>query len=806
MAAVLARARAELRRRWRVTVLLAVLMGLTGGVVLAAVAGARRTDSAMDRFVAYNRPATVEVDGLDLPAVEQLPQVADVDQAAYMALTPSTPSGAPDPGAVGRINPWATMRGHSLVTSERPILVRGRLPDPDQALEVAIDETLAARRRLRLGGTLRMWAYTPRQLQGGFDSSKVPAPQGPALDFTVTGVVRQPSDLSPVPVQQDVIYLGTGDDLYLTPAFWRTYGRTVANVGAGVVVRLHHGARDLAAFTMAVRALPGGRQAMLSVGSDSAAAAGRAKRAMHVQAVALLAFGALTAVAGLLVVGQSIARQVQLDANDHGVLRALGMSGWQLAAVTLIRAALVGAAGAVLAVGLAVAASPLTPIGLARQAEIDPGLAVDVPILAVGALGVLVAVLARAAAAAWRAAQAAGASAVERPPRRSSQVAGGMARAGATPSLVTGVRLALEPARGETAAPLRTAMLGAVIAVAAVTASLTFAASLERLAHTPSLQGWNWDVAVGNANDQRDITPKGALLDRNPLVAGYSAAERPGNDLDVGGTRVPVIGVRPIKGTVLPRVLAGREARSAEEIALGRLTLRRLGRRLGDVVEVRGPDGPRSLRIVGEVLLPAESGDLTMANGAVLTLEGLRAFIPDGSPGQFLVEYAPGANRDAAYASLRRDFGPTVLQAPTADEVENLRRVNGLPFLLAALLGVLGVATLGHALVTSVRRRRDLAVLKTLGFVRRQVSATVAWQATTFAAVALLLGLPLGVATGRWAWVLVNQGLGSPAGPVTPALAVLAAVPATLLVANLVAAVPARAAAATRPAVVLRSE
>jgi ABC-type lipoprotein release transport system permease subunit len=124
------------------------------------------------------------------------------------------------------------------------------------------------------------------------------------------------------------------------------------------------------------------------------------------------------------------------------------------------------------------------------------------------------------------------------------------------------------------------------------------------------------------------------------------------------------------------------------------------------------------------------------------------------------------------------------------------------------LLAVLGAATLGHLLVTSVRwrRRRDLAVLKTLGFVRGQVSATVAWQATTLAAIALLVGLPLGVAAGRWAWVLVNQGLGSPAGPVTPTLAVLAVVPATILVANLVAALPARAAAATRPAVVLRSE
>jgi hypothetical protein len=807
MAAVWARTRAELRRRWRATVLLTMVVGLAGGVVLAAVAGARRTDSAMDRFLAYSHPTTLGVGGLDFRAVERLPQVADADQGAYMALTPSTPSGAPDPRALGSINPWAIVHGRSLVTLDRPLLVRGRLPNPSRPLEVAVDETLAAKRQLELGHTLRMWAYTQRQFTQNVDSSRIPAPAGPALDFTVTGIVRQPNDLSPVPVQQDVIYLGV-NDLYLTPGFWRAYGQKVANVGVGVSVRLHRGEGDLDAFTAAVRALPGGRQARIEVGSDTEQTAGRARRAMRVQAVALLAFAMLTAIAALLVVGQSIARQVQLDAGEQAVLRAVGMTRSQLVAVTLVRVALVGAVGALLAAILAVLASPLSPIGLARQAEVDPGLSVDVPVLALGIAGVLVAILTRAAIAAWWVTRAAGsASGPDRVPRRSSQVVDHMARAGVRPSAVTGIRLALEPGRGETAAPIRTAMVGVVVAVAAIAASLTFAASLDRLVRSPALQGWTWDVMVGNPNDEIDLTQKGELLARNPLVSGYSLVEQPVERLALGGTTVPVLGMSAVKGSVLPRVLDGREPRSADEIALGRATLRRLGRSLGDVVPVEGPGGRRSLRIVGQVLLPGASYEMTLSTGAVLTLDGLRAVTSDVRPNQFAVEYAPKVDQEAAYASLRRDFGPTVLRALPAEEVENLRRVSGLPFLLAALLAVLGAATLGHLLATSVRRRRrDLAVLKTIGFVRRQVSATVAWQATTLAAVALLVGVPLGVAAGRWAWVLVNQGLGSPAGPVTPALQVLLVVPATILVANLVAAIPARVSASTRPAVVLRSE
>jgi ABC-type lipoprotein release transport system permease subunit len=117
------------------------------------------------------------------------------------------------------------------------------------------------------------------------------------------------------------------------------------------------------------------------------------------------------------------------------------------------------------------------------------------------------------------------------------------------------------------------------------------------------------------------------------------------------------------------------------------------------------------------------------------------------------------------------------------------------------------VATVTHALVASVRRRRrDFAILKTLGFARRQVSATVVWQASTMLLIALAVGLPLGVAAGRWAWTVVAEQLGTVAEPVTPLGLVLLTIPAGLLLANLVAALPARVASRLKPATVLRSE
>ena len=140
-------------------------------------------------------------------------------------------------------------------------------------------------------------------------------------------------------------------------------------------------------------------------------------------------------------------------------------------------------------------------------------------------------------------------------------------------------------------------------------------------------------------------------------------------------------------------------------------------------------------------------------------------------------------------------------------DLVNFGRVQSLPVLLAALLGTLAVATLAHLLVTSIRRRRrDLAILKTLGFSSGQVRTTVAWQATTLAFLAGVIGIPVGIACGRWVWIVFSHQLGIVPRPAVPVLAVIVLAAAAVAVANLVAVLPGRAAARVRPAIVLRSE
>ena len=122
------------------------------------------------------------------------------------------------------------------------------------------------------------------------------------------------------------------------------------------------------------------------------------------------------------------------------------------------------------------------------------------------------------------------------------------------------------------------------------------------------------------------------------------------------------------------------------------------------------------------------------------------------------------------------------------------------------MLATLALLAVGHALVTSVRRRRrELALFKTIGFNRRQVRATVAWQATTIAVVGLVIGIPIGVLIGRAVWQLVADGLGVATVIAIPTLGLIALAAAGLVLTNLIAFFPARA-ARTRPATALRSE
>ena len=97
------------------------------------------------------------------------------------------------------------------------------------------------------------------------------------------------------------------------------------------------------------------------------------------------------------------------------------------------------------------------------------------------------------------------------------------------------------------------------------------------------------------------------------------------------------------------------------------------------------------------------------------------------------------------------------------------------------MLGLLGAGVLVHALLTAVRsRRRELALLKVIGFTRRSLSATVAVQATTLVGLAVIIGLPVGLGVyrpdnGHGAGVFADR-VGVDSAPVNPIAAMVVTV------------------------------
>jgi ABC-type lipoprotein release transport system permease subunit len=852
--------RAEARATWRSLLVMIAVVGVGGGATLTAFAGARRTNLAVPRFLAHSRPDDggffygslssppvgpgAAGSSLALPPAAQrvvdLPQVAAHYRAPYLFLTP-------DPNkrnSFGVLNTIAAADPDLFRRVDRPRVVAGRLPAVNRPFDVAINELAAARRHLHVGSRVRLYAYSLAQIKAGglkgAGSVGQEAPLGPSLRVRVAAIVRFPQDVSaviPLAAKLDVSYEGE-QELYLTPAFLPRYAaalgvRVQSIPGINLVgVRLRNGPGDWKTFASRAKVVGRGQ---VTIGEEQnvfgmRTAAASAQRGIHLEVVALLVFGVLAGALTVLVVAQAIGRTAQLDRTEEAALRGLGATGAQLAGSVLVRATVVGVLGSLAAVVVAVLASPLMPLGLARQAELHPGVSVDLTVLVPGVLASAALIVVAAAGPAWRVWRASGRTASsggDRPTTRISptRLDRSLLRSSIAPTATIGARYALHRGRGDGAVPVVGATVSAIIGVSALIATLTFGASLEHLTSSPRQQGWNWDVLIGNPNEDADREAQVAsMLSHDHDVDAYSAiailaGAGQGNESIQGVALDTFLAIDPLKGSVYPPLLEGRPPRGPHEIVLGTDTLEKLHRHVGQAVQVATPAGRVDLQIVGRMIAPSIGDVLTnhLGDGGLVSAKLVRQ-VSGGAPQDenglpptvfdlFAVRYAPRVSHHAAFARLQRDFGPVVLRHLPSEDVVNLQSVEQLPFVLAGLVALLGTAILANTLITAVRRRRrDLAIMKTMGFTRRQIASVIAWQATTFCVIALAVGIPLGLAAGRWAWTLVASGIGSvsPSTVATVPLALTAV--ATLGIGNLIAALPARTAARVPPAVVFRTQ
>jgi ABC-type lipoprotein release transport system permease subunit len=794
MGAIRLRLGAELRARWRGWLGLALLLAAFAGLTLATAAGARRTDTAYQRLLKISHPFDQFLLGvgphpvslfplnkpMTLEQVRSLPEVAD-DLTEYFFDGPN--------GAPGGIASPDTRMDRSFNTAR---IVAGRLPE--SATEVAVPVAIVSTYHARVGRTI-----TVRLVDQSTNTPRIVP-----TEFTVTGIIAVPGEFPP--------YSDLGPPrLHFSAAFYNKY----QSFGGFpyTFVRLKRGAADMPAFLKSLGAISHG---LPVIGYRQEDLARNVERSFHLQAVALELFALFLAIVAALVLGQTLGRQAMAEGVDYPALRALGMTRRQLFGLGVIRASILSVAGIALAIPIAIALSPLAPTGLARAADPNPGVHFDLVALAGGAAIALVVLMLLVLIPCARAARLAERDEVfgraESGAERASRSVEAVTRAGASAPAVVGMRLALEPGRGRTAVPVRTTIAGVVLAIAALTITLSFGASLRYLLDTPRLYGQTWDEGVGWDNVSPQQFAQAIAAARADPNVEKAAPVSAGVPFLVDGVPADGMVVPPEAETFLPPIESGRGPRAADEIALGPKTLRRINKNVGDEVSVSVVGVPaKSFRVVGRLVVPTVGHTANLGEGSVVTNGGIEQFFPGSdAPDEFVVRFKPGVNETKARAQLEKDVAPAgaSTQDPTTPgDLLNFGRSRNLPLILSGLLVLLGLGTLAHALVTSInRRRRDFAICKTLGFTRRDVARAIAWQSSTFIVVSLVFGLVIGVIAGRALWSVYANQLGILNVPRIPLVTLLLIIPSAALLANGLALLPARSAAGTRPAIVLRAE
>ena len=793
-----------LRHRWRSWLALSLLTAVVVGVVLAGVQTARRTATALPRFEAAYGFDTFAYGDTPIRGAAKLPGVT----AAVHLRTPAvgTPACSTCTSQINS-NEFGVDEVAPAQLTQLVKLESGRLPKQSDATQVLASDTLAAL-GVHVGTVLRVPLDSSGQRAAVLNNSNL-TPLGPTVTLRVVGMevaeFEFPSTSTPA------------YDVYTTSAFARKYDPHSVMFDE-YAFRLRGGTRDILRFETAVRSQG------LAGSEDLSAIGSSIQTSIDPQVVAWWILTGLSALVGLIVLAQSLARQDAIDAEDYPVLRAVGAARRQLFTFTIVRTVLLAAVGVIGAVFLAAGLSVFTPLGEARLADPNPGFDFDALLLVGGAAAALAIVVALGIWPALRASRPVLSS--DQTVVRPSRIVGAVSASGAPPSALIGIRNALERGRGRSAVPVSSALIGCVLAVTTLCGAVVFSASLTRLTATPGLYGQGFDAwfSANSTGSQTQNEKLLAALERpgiTSLLAGVSGA------VTVNGTLVDALAGQTLRGPFVMTSSTG-GAPKADQVLLGIKTMHQLGVHIGSAVRVDFPalgTAPGQIgrfTVVGTTVLPPDFNPRGgLGTGAIFALASFmgHSCAPDragraciasevlADNGSFLVRATPGQEGKAALAALGRAYPNQVNLPRPPTNLVNFGEAVNFPLILGLVVVLYGVGTLLHLLLTSLsRRRRETGLLKSLGMLRRQIAYCVSWQTTTIAAIGIVVGVPLGIAVGRLVWGAFASNLGVATVPVVTAALLTAVALGTLVVANVLALVPALLAARERPASLLRSE
>ena len=746
--------RSEWRRSWPAVFGLALVVAVVVGAVAALWFGARRADSATDRFSAAIGQPNVEMQAplgeVDPQSVaelnrhvELLPQAAEVpgvEAASAMSWWALAPEGDVEPGQT--VSPFVV--GFS-ARAEGPspfIVLDGELPPDDDPSSVVVNESMAET-GVGVGSTIRLRSVAPADIAEWAENDAVLPDEthltGPTIDAHVAAVVRLPDDLA------DARFPSLG----LLPGFEKAHGADVAHVVQAAQFRVDPS--RLAEAEAALQKVYAQYGLVPVTLQDNLAPV---RQAVAVEARTLQVAAVVAALAGLLVATQVLGRAIARLARHHDARRALGASSTDLTAGGVLGVAPALVVGVLVGMLGSVALSAAFPVGLARRVEPDPGIRVEVLPLAVTTAVILAVLLGVAVLLARRAARVVGTTSVGSRLR--------VVRLLRRPTTLLGASFAVDPMADARRSGMVAAatVLSIAVGVMAVITVATLESSLSELRGDPALAGapgryvWESNGAFGSqealdlAMSRPDVTSvtEQLQLDEQELAVG------------VDGVALAPMAFRSLRGSGLPVVTDGRLPSSPDEVALGERTAARLDAGIGDELVLTDVTGaPVPLRVVGTLI---SWGVDETAEAFVVSPERLQQSACAGAALEecnlvailFADPQGTAAQKALSAGGYTETFPPS--------SVERMQQVGRIPWYLASFLALLALVATFNLLVTTLRRRRrDLAVARVFGMTARGSGAPLSLQAVFLATAGAALGLLLGILGGRVLWRVLADDL-----------------------------------------------
>jgi len=730
------------RRRVAGLLLVTLTAGLGGGFSMLSIIGAQRADSSWDRARAETRAQDVLLGATAAElASSRARQFREVDGVrSTTALYVGGLFAEPTPGRV--------MAGQVLIGLDegfglrtyRPVVVDGRRPQ--SAFEVLANREFLDRSRLSVGDSVAV------RIADGPDSDT-----GVAATIAIVGEHRGPIDEtfsagSPLLVAHPDLWQRWSDELLLLPdPTFAVMLRLDEDVDADTFLRRP----DVQALTSdLVEVVTAAEQELL------------VHDAIRVQTVAFVLIGLVSAVvvsAGLVVL---INLEVRNLLHEHATVRSLGADRHAVAFAASMPFLIVGAGGAVIAGAVAVLLSRWVPIGLPRRIEPSPGSWITASALSVGTAAV-VAVCGVAALVSAHAVQRSRRRIAERPALTTS-----IARwSGIRPAIGIGIAAAGGGATRTSIGPARITTVAAAVAALLVTGAASIHQSEFQVTTHPELSGYPFDLEVGGYDpDGWPATVE--VLHASDDVDSLTLAEV--GSIAVDGRVRQAAGYRTVQGSPLFTILEGRLPVARDEIAVGA----RSALTIGSTHEISATSS-RPATVVGRVIL--NLGDGADDAEVLANVDALESIGTEFLTRTALVGLRDPARKAAARAELadvvhgRTEtpfvcgddvadrYLPALLADPPDDEpclpvvgtaVFNAIDLLPLTRVTTLFLAVVGLGVTAQGLLMiGRRRRREVAVLRALGFDRRQVVASSMWLGLTVAVAAIAVGVTAGVVAGR---------------------------------------------------------